>query len=61
MFAGLSTKKSKFASHKLITTRSVTLVYLLPSKALLCGIRARDQALQRTYSASVIIASKGKE
>ena len=44
------TEKSKFASHKLIATRSVTLVYLLHSKVLLCGIQARDEVLQRIYS-----------
>ena len=40
---------SKFALPELVTTKSVTLICLLTSSALLCGIQARDQVLQRAY------------
>ena len=42
MFGMFATKKSKIVSFELITTMSGTLVSLLTSNALLCGMQARD-------------------
>jgi len=49
VFGVFSTKKSKFAS--------LELVCLLTSSALLCGIQARDQVLQRAYLLSFFCPS----